>query len=884
MTAVRAAGRPVLSPVFLVSLGVCLLIAVLDVLADGDPQIVALLVIGPLLACTRLDVRHTVLVGCWAALAGVAAGLLDGTFLTLAFAVRWCGVLLGCALTVYGARKRAALEAALRSLALSRQATKATQAAILQPLSRMLDGTHVCTRYHSATEESGLGGDVYDVAQTPFGLRVLIADVCGHGLDAVRLTAAVVTGFRELAYTTERLPELTAALDARLAPELGPEDFVTAVLAEFAPGEVRLVNCGHPAPLRCSGQDVELLEPAEPTLPLGLRPNPRQDHFSLESGDRLLFYTDGLTGARDAQGTPFPLLGEAPAALPAALPEEALRSLYTRVLRHAGQLTDDLALVLCQPVEAGVAPAWSPLVAAAVWDGTDRQAAESRVNDLTALVESSHDAILAKTLDGRITYWNAAAERLYGHTSEEAIGTHVSFLAPPDRKDEIDELLDRLSRGEKIEHFETIRVTATGARLDVDVTLWPTRAPDGQIVGASAIVRDVSAQKRVEAELTALYERQRHIALTLQRSLMGIPPEIPGMPTAHRYLPATQGAGVGGDWFDLVPLGAGRVGALIGDVMGRGLTAAVVMGQLRSAAHALARSGMPPRQLMHTLEAVVADLPGQPDQFITCCYVEIDPGAGEATICSAGHLPPLLATPDAAVRTLPVPVSVPLGVGEIPHEQVTVPIPVGSTLVLCTDGLVETPGCDIDSQLDALAAALGTAFATEPGLEEAADHALAELLPDGDGPYDDVTLLLVRLPSAPLATARLDLAAVPAAVTEGRAFLTEFLASWNCPHDVTDDARLLASELLTNAVFHAGGPIGLRLRHTAHELTVEVTDRSPHLPHQRSADAADESGRGLAIVDALADSWGTHATEDGKTTWFTLSTGSAAAAGVAGTG
>src|SRR5262249_51292769 len=160
--------------------------------------------------------------------------------------------------------------------------------------------------------------------------------------------------------------------------------------------------------------------------------------------------------------------------------------------------------------------------------------------------------------------------------------------------------------------------------------------PDGTVVSACAIVRDVSDRKQAEAELTRLYEKERHVALTLQRSLMGTPPEVPGLHSASRYLPATQGAGVGGDWFDLVPLGGGQVGVLIGDVMGRGLEAAAVMGQLRSAANALARTGMPPRQLMQTLDAVVSDLP---DQFVTCCYLVVDPDGGQVTICSAGHLP-----------------------------------------------------------------------------------------------------------------------------------------------------------------------------------------------------------------------------------------------------
>ncbi|MGW6491108.1 SpoIIE family protein phosphatase [Streptomyces sp. NPDC055056] len=523
------------------------------------------------------------------------------------------------------------------------------------------------------------------------------------------------------------------------------------------------------------------------------------------------------------------------------------------------------------PVEISLSPletADGLLVSAAVRDVSDRKRAEARINELAGLVESSQDAILAKTLDGEITYWNAAAQRLYGYTRAEVMGRHVSLLATTERREEIDTLLDRLRRGEKVEHFETLRVTRSGDLLDVDITLWPTRAPDGSVVGACAIVRDISDRKKAEEELTFLYEQQRHIALTLQRSLMGTPPAIPGLTTASRYRPATQGAGVGGDWFDLIPLGAGRVGVLIGDVMGRGLEAAAVMGQLRSAAHALAKTGMQPRQLMQSLETVVGDL-DVPDQLVTCCYVVISADAGEVTVCSAGHLPTLVALPGSGAHQLEAPVNAPLGVGGVLYEQATAVIPPGATLVLYTDGLIETPGTDIEDQLGRLTATLADLFASAPDLEVAAERVLAALLPDAEGHNDDVTLLLTRLPDAPLATAAIDLPAVPESVPEGRAFLSKALTSWDCA-PTADDARLLLSEILTNAVQHAHGPIGLHVCRTPTELTVEISDQSTHLPRPRAATEDEESGRGLILVRALADDWGVRPTEAGKTTWFTL--------------
>jgi PAS domain S-box-containing protein len=528
------------------------------------------------------------------------------------------------------------------------------------------------------------------------------------------------------------------------------------------------------------------------------------------------------------------------------------------------------------PVEISLSPLQTPdglLVSAAVRDVTDRKAAEKRVSELAVIVESSHDAILTKTLEGRITFWNSAAESLYGYTAEEAIGQNVTMLAPVDRKEEVQELLDQLGRGEQAEHVQTFRVAKDGRQLEVDLTVWPVRDQGGVIVGASAIVRDISELKRVETELTRLYEQQRHVALTLQRSLMGTPAQIPGIQTSSRYLPATQGAGVGGDWFDLIPLADGRVGVLIGDVMGRGLEAAAVMGQLRSAANALAKTGMPPGQLLQFLDSVVTDLP---DQLVTCCYLVMNPDAGEVTICSAGHLPILVVTPDGTVSKLPAPISVPLGVGDIPHQQAQVTVPSGSTLVSYTDGLVETPGRDIDIQIDALIDSLHTAFAATSDLEHAIDHVLTALLPGpataDPGYNDDVTLLFTRLPPTPHATASTDLTTEPQAVRAARRFVAATFCAWprlRTDDDLQDTALLLTSEIVTNAIRHGQGPINLRLRHVEQELTIEVTDHSTRQPQPHLL-ATGEAGRGLILVHALANTWGVRPINNGKTVWFTL--------------
>jgi PAS domain S-box-containing protein len=521
------------------------------------------------------------------------------------------------------------------------------------------------------------------------------------------------------------------------------------------------------------------------------------------------------------------------------------------------------------PVEISLSPLQTSdglLILAAVRDVSGRKAAEQRINELALIAESSQDAIVTATLDGVITFWNAGAARMYGYRAEEAIGRPMTMLAPAGRSGEIVALLARIAGGETIERYETLRRTRAGILLDVDVAMNPIRSRSGAIIGACKIARDISGRKRAERELTCLYEQQRDVALTLQHALMGSPPKVPGLATASRYLPATRE--VGGDWFDLVPLGAGRYGVLIGDVMGRGLEAATVMGQLRSAANALARTGMPPQQLMNALDTVVRDLPGQ---LVTCCYLIISTNHGEVTASSAGHLPVVCARPDRSIAQLPIPVSVPLGVGGIPHQETVLTVPHGSTLILYTDGLVETPGSDLETRIQTLQHEARTIFAASPGLDRAADQILAALLAGSAEPADDVTLLLTRIPRPPLATAELMLAPEPQDVAAGRGFSRRVLAAWG-QADLADTACLLVSETVTNAIRHTSSPISLRLYLTDREVIAEITDDNPHLPMPVLAEPTDEYGRGLALVEALASRWGSLPANSGKIVWFALTT------------
>ncbi|MQY13715.1 hypothetical protein SRB5_38660 [Streptomyces sp. RB5] len=334
----------------LLALTLCTLLGALNLrVAQGHATGVVLL--GPVVACLRLGPRPTAAVAGWALLIATAPATtaplwpeLYGS-LDAGFPLRTAALCAACGLAVYAAAQHTALRA---SLAQVTRVAAAAQSAIMRPLPPCAGGVSFAVRERAAVRQSAFCGDVYAAVETPFGVRLLVADVSGHSLDTIRPAAAVVAGFRDLAASAPTLTELARALDTRLLPELGPEDFVTAVFAEFDAGEVTLVNCGHPAPVRKGGGRVRLLEPHAVSPPLGLHPSPEAYRFRFQGGDRLLFYTDGLTDAA-ADGPPLPLLELAGRALGEPLAADALARLEK--LAGGGRRTDDLLLVLCQPVD-----------------------------------------------------------------------------------------------------------------------------------------------------------------------------------------------------------------------------------------------------------------------------------------------------------------------------------------------------------------------------------------------------------------------------------------------------------------------------------------------------------------------------------------------------
>jgi hypothetical protein len=333
----------------MVALVLDVVIAVTGILIGTRFNLTGALAVGPLLACARCDGRLTGLTAGVAAGLAVVVGAVTGTIGTAGETYRYVMVLVVGALAVLAAVIRTRRENSLITI------SERVQHAILRPLPAEIDGMAFASHYQSATSSALVGGDLYDLAVTQFGPRLIIGDVKGKGLDAVGRCAAVLAIFRELAFGEPVLTGLAETMNARLSRDMEVEDFVTVILAEFAPGEVRIVNCGHhpPVKLALGGGGLQVMAPEEFAPPLGLNPHPTRQDIDLKPGDRLLFYTDGLVETRDRVGRFFGLGDHVAAAL--ALPDlaAAVKGVVRLLLEHAGDdLADDVLLVLGEPLPA----------------------------------------------------------------------------------------------------------------------------------------------------------------------------------------------------------------------------------------------------------------------------------------------------------------------------------------------------------------------------------------------------------------------------------------------------------------------------------------------------------------------------------------------------
>ncbi|MEU7636497.1 SpoIIE family protein phosphatase [Streptomyces sp. NPDC039016] len=394
------------------------------------------------------------------------------------------------------------------------------------------------------------------------------------------------------------------------------------------------------------------------------------------------------------------------------------------------------------------------------------------------------------------------------------------------------------------------------------------------------LAEELVARAAVCLDNARRYTRERTAARMMQRNLL--PHALAGgaaLDVASWYFPADAPSGVGGDWFDVIPLSGARVALVVGDVVGHGIDAAASMGRLRAAVRTLANLDLPPDELLARLDDLVIGLM-EPRRdggaatddgtaatrlgFLgaTCLYAVYDPVSRRCTMARAGHLPPAVLAPDGAVEFPDLPAGPPLGLGALPFEPAELELAEGSLLALYTNGLIETHDRDIGVGM----ARLGRALAAPGGtLQEIGGNVVAALLTGP--PSDDAALLLARTHALDASqVASWDLSADPAAVAGARTLAGRQLSEWGL-EPLRFTTELVVSELVTNAIRHGSGPITLRLIRQDAALICEVFDTGSTAPHLRHARTTDEGGRGLLIVAQLTRRWGTRYTANGKIIW-----------------
>jgi PAS domain-containing protein/anti-sigma regulatory factor (Ser/Thr protein kinase) len=460
---------------------------------------------------------------------------------------------------------------------------------------------------------------------------------------------------------------------------------------------------------------------------------------------------------------------------------------------------------------------------------------------------------------------------------ETAFGTRPTGGPARQALPELDELgllqlLDQVTRSRRP---RTVKSRKAPDGRSYTFTCTPVDSLTGcESTGVLIFAADVTEHAETAERLRAGERSQRETAVTLQRSLLPQKLEEPDdLRIAATYRPGGTEAAVGGDWYDVITLGGGRSALVIGDVMGRGVRAAAVMGQLRTAVRAYARMDLPPHEVLQLLDGLATEIDA--NQIATCVYAVHDPNEGRLVYASAGHPPILVRGEDGVVRRADEPTGPPLGTGGWLHSSGSVPLGPGSTAVLYTDGLVERRDKDIYEGVAALERALAGATGTP---QVVCDRLIrtAGVTADHD---DDVAVLVLQhaARSGPdkdlFRNAALDLLGGVEAAPRARAFASGVLTSWRFPPELHDLGVLAASELVANSLQHGTPPMRLRLRRTDRRLIIEVTDGDDHLPRRRRADLADETGRGIAVVATIAANWGArHTPEGGKAVWceFTL--------------
>jgi PAS domain S-box-containing protein len=424
------------------------------------------------------------------------------------------------------------------------------------------------------------------------------------------------------------------------------------------------------------------------------------------------------------------------------------------------------------------------------------------------------------------------------------------------------------SRRRGVHSLLAVPLRARGTTLGVAVCIRIAH-PDDYAADDALFAEELASRAAVCVDNARRFARERTTALALQHSLL--PRGLPGqaaVEVAHRYLPSGSTAGIGGDWFDVIPLSGSRVALVVGDVVGHGIPSSATMGRLCTAVRTLADVDLPPDELLTHLDDLVTHLAaydGGSDDVAelgaTCLYAVYDPVTRRLTLAAAGHPAPAVVLPDGTARLVPLTPGPPLGVGGLPFEAVEMELPEDTVVALYTDGLIEDRDRDIDRATDELCNALTAPAAT---LDALCDTVLKAVLPEE--PSDDVALLLARtraLGAEQVAT--WDVAPDPAHVAATRQAATEQLATWGL-EETAFVTELVVSELVTNAIRYGEPPIQLRLIRDR-TLICEVSDGSSTSPHLRRAHNDDEGGRGLLLVAQLTQRWGSRQTTQGKTIW-----------------
>ncbi|HEX5565574.1 MAG TPA: SpoIIE family protein phosphatase [Streptomyces sp.] len=388
------------------------------------------------------------------------------------------------------------------------------------------------------------------------------------------------------------------------------------------------------------------------------------------------------------------------------------------------------------------------------------------------------------------------------------------------------------------------------------------------------LAEEVVSRAALSVENARRYTAELRTVETLQRSLL--PPaglELSAAETTGTYVPASTAAGVGGSWYDVIPLSSTRVAFVVGDVAGHGLSATATMGRLRTAIQTLADLDLTPEELLTHLDDLVIRLADTEPQLsggesgvigATCLYSVYDPVTGRCVMASAGHPPPILAVPEQRARFVDLKPGPALGVGGLPIEPVELHLATDSLLAFYTDELVAHTGNGGEDRTGLLRQGMDAAVAAGGSPAEIGRSVLDRVL--SEPPTDDVALLVARVRALPEgSTVSWRFTDDPVIVARARDMVNAQLAAWGL-EEVAFTTELIVSELVTNAIRYAGSPIGLRLIRDK-SLICEVSDPSQTQPHLRRARLTDEGGRGLFLIAQLAHRWGSRYTSSGKTIW-----------------